>query len=93
MTVNLFIRSESVKSRFDVAYVVQKTHLGALRAHGAREAGFFFMDQFILSRRFQRGIACPWAGSGSLFGSAGREAGREAGIQTGRTDITRIYID
>ena len=54
-----------------MAYVVSGTRFRALRARGAREAGFFFTDQFFLPRRFQRGIARPWAGSGSSFGSAG----------------------
>ena len=33
------------------------THFRALRARGAREAGFFFTDQFILLRRFQQDTA------------------------------------
>ena len=47
------------------------------RARGARKAGFFFMDQFLLPRRFQRGIACPLKGSGSGFSSGSRETDRE----------------
>ena len=43
------------------------THFRALRARGAREAGFFFMDQFLLPRRFQQGITHPWESSGSMF--------------------------
>ena len=53
-----------------MAYVVSGTRFRALRARGAREAGFFFTDQFFLPRRFQRGIARPWGGSGSVFYSA-----------------------
>ena len=83
-TVNLFEWSEALNSRFEVAYVVSVTRFRALRAPGAREAGYFFMDQFLLPRRFQRGIARPWAGSGSSFGSAGRQAGRQGGRQGSR---------
>ena len=54
---------------------MSETRFRALRAYGAREAGFFFMDQFLLPRRFQRGIACPWARSASAFRS-GRTDGR-----------------
>ena len=39
----------------------------ALRASGAREAGFFFMDQNHLPRRFQRAIARPQAKTRSAF--------------------------
>ena len=35
------------------------------------------MDQFLLLRRFQRGIACPWEGSGSGFSSGSRQTDRE----------------
>ena len=40
---------------------------------------------------FQRGTAHPWAGSGSLFGSAGREAGRDPDREDGH--YADIYID
>ena len=40
-TFKLFYWSEALKSRFEVAYVVHKTRLSALRARGVREAGFF----------------------------------------------------
>ena len=50
-TFKLFYWSEALKSHFEVAYLVYKTRLSALRARGAREAGFFFMNQFFLSRR------------------------------------------
>ena len=54
----------------------------------AREAGFFFMDQIFLPRRFQRGIARPWGGSRSVFYSAGiRDPDRENG------HYENIYID
>ena len=53
------------------------------------------MDRFLMPRRFQRGITRPWAGSASVFGSAGRQ-----GRTDGRTDPDRenghyenIYID
>ena len=36
-------------------------------ARGAREAGFFFMDQFLLPRRFQWGITRPHAGTPSVL--------------------------
>ena len=67
------------------------TRFRAPRARGAREAGFFFMDRFLLSRRFQRGITRPWEGSGSVFCSPGREAGK----QTDRENrhYQNIYID
>ena len=42
-----------------VSYVVSITHFHALRACGACEAGTFFMRQFLLPRRFQRGTARP----------------------------------
>ena len=52
------------------------TRFCALRAPGASEAGFFFMDQFFLPRRFKRGIACLWEGSRSEFYSGRRHADR-----------------
>ena len=42
-----------------MVYVVTGTHFRALRAHGACEAGFFFMANFVLPRRFHRGITHP----------------------------------
>ena len=60
-----------------MAYVVSGTRFRALRARGAREAGFFFTDQFLLMRRFQRGITRPWEGSGSVFYSADRHPDRQ----------------
>ena len=39
----------------------------ALRARRARKVKFFSMDQFLLPRRFQRGITHPWERSGSMF--------------------------
>ena len=42
-----------------MAYIVRGMHFRAVRARGAREAELFFMDQFILPRRFQRDIARP----------------------------------
>ena len=57
-----------------MAYVVSITRFRALRARGAREAGFFFTDQILLPRRFQRGIARPWEGSRSVFCSGHRQA-------------------
>ena len=74
-----------------MAYVLSRTQSCARRAHGAREAGYFFMDQFRLTRRFQRGIARPWAGSGSLFGSAGRDPGTDPDRENGHYE--NIYID
>ena len=50
-TVTLFYWYVAQKSRFETAYVVSITLFHALRARGAREAGFFFTDQFHLSRR------------------------------------------
>ena len=76
-----------MKCRFDVAYVVNKTRLSALRARGVREAGFFFMDRFLLSRRFQRGITRPWEGLGSVFSSTGTDPERE------KRHYQNIYID
>ena len=58
-TFKLFYWSKALKIRFDAAYVVSITRFCALRAPGAREAGFFFMDQFFLPRQFQQGIARP----------------------------------
>ena len=52
-TLTLFYWSVALKSRFEAAYVVTVTCFCALRAPGAREAGFFFMDRFLLPRRFQ----------------------------------------
>ena len=63
------------------------TRFRAPRARGAREAGFFFMDQFLLSRRFQRGIKRPWEGSGSVFYSGDRQTDRE------NRHYENIYID
>ena len=51
LTVNLFYGSDALKSHFEVVYVVSIRRFCVLRAHGAREAGFYFMDQFILQRR------------------------------------------
>ena len=67
------------------------TRFCAQRAHGAREAGYFFMDQFVLPRRFQRGIARPWSGSGSSFGSAGTQGRRDPDRKDGHYE--NIYID
>ena len=50
-TVTLFYWYVAQKSRFETAYVVSITRFRALRARGARDAGFFFTDQFHLSRR------------------------------------------
>ena len=76
-------------------YVVKRARFRALRAPRAREAGFFFMDQFLLPRRFQRGIACPWESSGSVFYSAGRQGDRQTDRQTDRENrhYKNIYID
>ena len=41
LTVNLFYWYVALKSRFETAYVVSITRFRALRARGAREAGFF----------------------------------------------------
>ena len=59
----------------------------APRARGTREAGFFFMDQFFLPRRFQRGIARPRVGSRSVFYSAGTDPDRDD------RHYENIYID
>ena len=67
------------------------THFRTLRARRACEAGFFFMDQFLLPRRFQRGIACPWAGSRSVFCSGRIQAGRDPDRENGHYE--NIYID
>ena len=69
-----------------MAYVVSGTRFRALRARGAREAGFFFTDRFLLPRRFQRGIARPWGGSRSVFSTADRDPDPERHYQN-------IYID
>ena len=82
--INLFYRSKCQNRHFEVPYVVSGTHFRALRARGAREAGFFFTDQFLLMRRFQRGIIRPWESPGSVFYSEPRQAWRR--------DITKIYI-
>ena len=50
-TVTLFYWSVALKGRFETAYVVSITRFYVLRARGAHEAGFFFMDQFHLSRQ------------------------------------------
>ena len=70
----------SLNSLFEAAHVVSTTHFRTLRARGACEAGFLFMDQFRLSRRFQRGIARPH---------------KPTHIQTppdGQTDTLKIFI-
>ena len=78
-----------------MAYVVSGTRFRALRARGAREAGFFFTDQFLLMRRFQRGITRPWEGSGSVFYSADTQTDRQTDRQTGteKRHYENIYID
>ena len=64
------------------------TRFGALRAYGACEAGFFFSDQFILPRRFQRDIARPWGVREADFVPDGsRDPDRENG------HYENIYID
>ena len=60
-----------------VAYVVKGARFRALRARARAKRDFFFMDRFFLPRRFQRGIACPWENSGSVFYSADRETDRQ----------------
>ena len=65
------------------------THFRARWAKRAREAGFFFTNQFLLPRRFQRGIARPWEGSRSVFYSADTQTDRH-GEETLRK---YIYID
>ena len=50
-TVNLFLWSVALKSRFNAAYVVSVTLFRALRAPGACKAGFFFIDWSYLSRQ------------------------------------------
>ena len=67
------------------------TRFRALRARGAREAGFFFTDQFLLMRRFQRGITRPWEGSGSVFYSADTQTDRQTGTE--KRHYENIYID
>ena len=74
-----------------MAYVVSGTRFRALRARGAREAGFFFTDQFLLMRRFQRGITRPWEGSGSVFYSADRHPDTQTGTE--KRHYENIYID
>ena len=74
-----------------MAYVVSGTRFRALRARGAREAGFFFTDQFLLMRRFQRGITRPWEGSGSVFYSADTQTDRH-GEETLRKYIHRCTL-
>ena len=69
----------------------EKTHFCALRAGGAREAGFFFMDRFLLSRRFQRGITRPWEGLGSVFSSPGTQGHRDP--EREKRHYQNIYID
>ena len=66
-TVNLFYWSEALQSHFEVAYVVSVTRFRALRARARAKRDFFFMDRFLLPRRFQRGIARPRVGSRSGF--------------------------
>ena len=65
---------------------MSRTRFCALRARGARKTGFFFMDQFLLPRRFQRGIARPWEVLASAFCS-GRTDGSRHGERT-----LRIYL-
>ena len=50
-TVTLFYWYVAQKCRFETAYVVSITRFCALRARGAREAGFFFTDQIFLPLR------------------------------------------
>ena len=50
--------AQDSKPSINVVYVVTGTHFRALRAHGACEAGFF-MANFVLPRRFHRGITHP----------------------------------
>ena len=61
------------------------TRFCTLRARAKRD--FFFMDRFLLPRRFQRGIARPWAGSRSGFRSGPRDPDRL------NTHYENIYID
>ena len=71
------------------------THFRALRACGACEAESFFMNQFLLPRRFQRGIARPLGIRETDFVlDPGRDPGikgsRQGSRQGGR--ILRKYI-
>ena len=52
-TVNLFYWSEALQSHFEVAYVVSVTRFRALRARARAKRDFFFMNEFLLPRRFQ----------------------------------------
>ena len=49
-TDTLFYWSLALKIRFEAAYVVTVARFCALRAPGAREVGYFFMDGFLLPR-------------------------------------------
>ena len=52
---------------------------------------FFFMDQFLLPRRFQRGITRPWEVLASAFCSGPRQAGTDPDRENGHYE--NIYID
>ena len=73
------------KQSFGVAYVVNGTRFCAPQA---RKVTFISMDQFILPRRFQRGIARPRGGSRSAF-CCGRTQGSRHGERTLRGYIYR----
>ena len=90
-TFKLFYWSKALKIRFDAAYVVSITRFCALRAPGAREAGFFFHGSIFFAEtvptryRMSMGGVAKWV----LFRTHART---HAGRQTRRRDITKIYI-
>ena len=59
--ITLYYWSVALKCRFEAAYVVSITRFSALRARRAREAGFFFMDQYFLPRQllYLSHLYCP----------------------------------
>ena len=76
-------RTTIEQQRFEAAYVVILSLFCALRARGACEAGFFFMDQFLLPRWFQRG----WVPEVCFIPQGGRQTDRE------NRHYENIYID
>ena len=76
--INLFYWSKFVKSRFDVAHVVNKTRLSALRASGTSEAGFFWWFNFFCRDGSNEVSHAPgWIREVCFIQQADRQADRE----------------
>ena len=73
-----------------MTYIVRKRIFARCGRAARAKRDSFFMDRFLLSRRFQRGITRPWEGSGSVF-SSGRTDGRTQGSREGEETLPK-YI-